>query len=179
MIATLLGMSALAATVLALAGCGTTSLTTDYDQRTAFDRYRTYAIAPGPVLTDDAVTAVPDQLVQNRINTMLGKELTARGLARAAPQSADLIVTYAASARDVQQLVDNDLGPTPTPSLINGDVWVQTYREAMLDIDVLDAATQERVWHVTARTKNEDFHDPQFVASIVSRALEDFPPSEL
>jgi hypothetical protein len=172
----LLGLSAIVASSLAVAGCGTTSLSTEYDRRKAFDSYGTYAIVPGPVLTDDAVTAVPDQLVQDRIDTMLGKELAARGLTRAAPQTADLIVTYAASARDVQQVVDDELGFTMWP--INGDVWVQTYREAMLSIDVLDAATQERVWHVTARTKNKDFHDPQFIASIVVKAMEDFPPSE-
>jgi len=168
--------SALVVSAVAAAGCATTSLTTDRDERTQFDRYDSYAITPGPVVTDDAVTAVPDQLVQDRIDASLGKELTTKGLTPAPIATADVIVTYLATAREVQEIVDDDFGPEPWP--FNADFWVQNYRDAVLSIMVLDAATQKPVWRVTARTKNEDFHDPEFVARIVSKAMKDFPESD-
>ena len=167
--------AALTACAMVAAGCGTTTVSTVRDQRANLDRYESYAIAPGPVVTDKAVTVVPDELVQDRIDRRLGGELTAKGLSPAPAASADVIVTYLARARDRQEIVDNDFGLEPWPYY--GDAWVQSYREAVLIIMVLDAATKEPVWRVTARTKNEDFHDPEFVARIVSKAMEKFPPS--
>lgn len=166
-------VSALAA-ALAVTACGTTSVTTDHVEQPKLESYGSYFIAPGPVMTDDAVTAVPDQLVQDRIDAELGQELGGRGLDRVEPWAADLIVTYTAQARDLQQVVYDDFGLEPWP--FNGDVWVKTYRETTLVIDVLDAETHRPVWRATARTKNKDFHDPQFVSKIVNRAMKDFPP---
>jgi hypothetical protein len=172
--ATSIRRAALLAAALAVTGCATTSLTTDHDERTEFGRYGSYTIAPGPVVTDGAVTAVPDQLVQKRIDASLGQELATKGLVREQPETADLIVTYTAIARDRQELIDEDFGPEPWP--FNGDVWVQDYREALLTVDVRDADTRKTVWRVTTRTKNKDFHDSEFVAKVVNKAMEDFPP---
>ncbi len=164
------GVSALAAAT----GCGTTSLTTAYDERMEFDRYGSYFISSGPVVTDRAVTAVPDQLVQGRIDAELVQELAAKGLRPAQPWTADLIITYVARAEDKQELVDDGFGPELWP-VNNTNAWVQNYREAVLVIDARDAETRKSVWRTTTRTKNQDFHDPEFVANVVNEAMQRVP----
>jgi hypothetical protein len=158
-------------------GCGTTSLTTARDERAEFDRYGSYFISSGPVVTDQAVTAVPDELVQDRIDAELAQELAAKGLHPAHPWTADLIITYTARAEDKQELVDDGFGPEVWP-VNNTNVWVQNYREAVLVIDARDAETRKSVWRTTTRTKNQDFHDPEFVANVVNEAMQRFPAGE-
>jgi hypothetical protein len=167
---------------LAGAGCGSTATTARYDPKTQFHEYRTYTIRRGPVVTDDALTAVPDQLVQDRIDTAIREQLAAKGLRPAGAEPPDLIVSYSARARDRQELVDDQFGGQP-PEVITGDAAIggsdlslAEYREVTLVLDLLDATTQQPIWHSTTQLMNHDLHDPQFGAKTLDKALEDFPP---
>jgi Domain of unknown function (DUF4136) len=167
-----LAVAALAAAALAT-GCGT-SVVSQRDTKARFDKYASYTIEPGPVSTDDAVTAVPNLLVQKRVNESLGKALAAKGLEPKGPEYADLIVTYSGSEGDRQELVRGRMGPVV--GLYSGqDLWVQDYREARLVIDVIDANTQKVVWRSTARGLNKTFRDPEFVRKTVEESLAEFP----
>ena len=82
-----------------IAGCGSTSVVNRRDETATFERYESFTIESGPITTDDAVTAGPNQLAQRRVNESIGTEMAAKGLAPAKPEDADLIVTYSASER--------------------------------------------------------------------------------
>jgi hypothetical protein len=165
--------AALSGAALALTACGVHSLVVEHDEPAAIENSRSYAIVPGSVVTDHAVTAVPDQLVQDRINASLDEQLAARGFRQADPSEADLIVSYSASTRQRQEVVDqNRVEPWPFAS---GDVWIQDYREAKLTVEVREASEGASVFRATATDMNKDFRDPEFVASIVDKAMSEFP----
>src|SRR5262245_8699322 len=123
---------------LAGAGCGSTATTARYDPKTQFHEYRTYSIRRGPVVTDDALTAVPDQLVQDRIDTAIHEQLAAKGLRPAGAEPPDLIVSYSARARDRQELIDEPFGARPTEvavgagATVGSDISLAEYREVTL-----------------------------------------------
>jgi Domain of unknown function (DUF4136) len=165
---------ALACALAFAAGCGSTSVVNQRDKTATFERYGSFSIEPGPVTTDDAVTAGPNQLAQKRVNDVIGTEMSAKGLALAKPEDADLIVTYTASERDRQEIVRGREGPV-IGTFSGTDLWLQDYREARLVIDVIDASAQKVVWRSTARGLNQTFRDPEFVRKTVVEALTGFP----
>ncbi len=156
------------------AACGSTSVVNQRDETATFDRYQSFTIEPGPVTTDDAVTAGPNQLAQRRVDESIGSAMAAKGLSPAKSDEADLIVTYSASERDRQELVRGRMGPV-VGTFSGTDLWVQDYREARLVIDVVDPVSQKVVWRSTARGLNQTFRDPEFVTKTVAAALEGFP----
>jgi hypothetical protein len=164
--------------VLALSaafGCAGTSVVAKYDKWAAFDRYDSYSIQPGTVRNDGSIVGGPNQLVQNRIDGALGSQLSARGLAPADRNSADLIVTYAASEGTRQELVRGRTGPLTDSTYAGRAIWVQEYREALLVIEVIDNEKQLVVWRAIARGMNEKLIDPVFIKDAVGMALAQFP----
>jgi hypothetical protein len=157
-----------------LAACGSTSVINQRDDTATFDRYASFTIEPGPITTDDAVTAGPNQLAQRRVDESIGSAMAAKGLTPAKPDEADLIVTYSASERDRQELVRGRMGPV-VGTFSGTDLWVQDYREARLVIDVIDPVSQKVVWRSTARGLNQTFRNPEFVRRTVEEALTGFP----
>jgi hypothetical protein len=166
--------ASLAVGALLASGCGSTSVVSQRDTNARFERYGSYSIEPGPIVTDDALAAGPNKLAQKRVDESIGRELSAKGLTLDKPDQADLIVTYSASERDRQELVRGRMGPV-VGTFSGTDLWVQDYREALIVIDVIDAAQQRVVWRSTVRGLNQTFRDPEFVRKTVNEALEDFP----
>ena len=170
-------MRAVRALALAwVAGCATTSVTTDYDGRADFGRYRTYAIQPGRVQLED-IEASPDSLVRDRIHGALKRELGAKGLEPARAQQADLIVTYAASSQTRPELVET-VGGGPDWMYGGYNIFVQHVDHGTLVIDVIDARSGKLVWRSISTAENKDFRSNKFISKAVDKALKKFPPSE-
>lgn len=158
---------------LALAGCATTSVRTDYDRETDFSRYRTYSLKPGQ-LADDNAGATPDTLVRNRIHGALKQELDQRGFEPGAEGQADMIVTYGAGVETRRELIEN-LGGSGNWNYGGNDIWARDVQEGTLVVDVIDADSQRLVWRAVTTGQNKDFRSAKFIRKAVDKALEKFP----
>ena len=166
---------------LTLCACASAQVKTDYDERADFDRYRTYALERGQVVSDQQPEVPANPLVEDRISRAISLELSKRGLRPAPKDQADLIATYTAGARDKQELVtavSPAVGPYDEWYWGPGfeDVWVEEYREGTLVIDLVDASTRKLVWRAIARAEDKEFTDADFIRGTVDKALDKYPP---
>ena len=165
---------ALGAFLIAVAAaCGTTSVTTDRDQRADFGRYRTYAIQPGRVQME-GVEASPDTLVRDRIQDALKLELWSKGFEPARPGQADIVVTYAASSETRPELVET-IASSPDWMYGGYNIFVQDVDRGTLVIDVIDARSSRLVWRSIARAEDENFRSEKFLGEAVDKALQKLP----
>lgn len=154
-------------------GCATTSVKTDYDRKTDFSRYRSYAIKPGQ-LADDNAGGAPDTLVRERIHGALQQELGQLGFAQKPQGESDIIVTYGAGTEIRRELVEN-LGGGPNWNYGGNDIWARDVEEGTLVIDVIDADSQRLVWRAVTKGENKDFRSSKFIRKAVDKALAKFP----
>jgi hypothetical protein len=168
----------------ALAGCSGTHVTTDYDRKANFARYRTYALQRGHVVEQDA-PHTRDTLVEDRIVAAIQQELATKGLQPAPDQAhADLIATYTAGARTKQELQSTWDGGYWGPGFDDwywggagyGDVWIEEYREGTLVIDLIDAQTKKLVWRAIAKAENKNFRSAEYIDKAVDKAMDKYPP---
>ena len=102
-----------------------------------------------------------------RIRAAADAELQEKGFTRADP--ADLVVTYAATASErisEQAPTTTDWDPSTGPK----------YGSAVLALDILDPATNVRVWRGAAMTDLRSGEGRKKVGDVVRRILEEFPP---
>ena len=143
--------------MLALTGCSTVKVQTDYDRSVAFGQYRTYTLSPaaqGLTLSPTSEAALRDSL-RNAFAT--------RGITEATGQGADLEVVRHVFTRDqtsVQQYTDwgySYAGPWPGRYGSYG-MWVgapttytdvRHYTEGTLILDFVDAKTRKLVFRAT------------------------------
>jgi hypothetical protein len=149
----------LAAAIVALCGCSTVSVTTDYDHTAPFGSYRTYALEPPqkvPPLSPSADSA---------LRTSLRENLAARGIREvAANEKPHLAVVPHISLQrrySVQQYTTWGYGPGVWP--YRGGfygVWrgapvtyntISSYTEGTLILDFVDTSTEKLVFRGTGR----------------------------
>jgi hypothetical protein len=70
--------------VLALAGCSTMTVSTDYDRSASFTAYKTFDFIPAP--------EVKNPLIRARVEDAIVKQLTAKGLTRSS-ENPDLLIS--------------------------------------------------------------------------------------
>jgi hypothetical protein len=163
-----------------LFGCATTQVKTDYDPQANFSKYRTFAVQQGKVIPEPgtvaAAEAVPNSLVQDRIDAALSQELEAKGM-QPVKTNPDLIVTYAAGARTKEEVISDwgAFGWAYDPAF--NDVWIQPVEQSTLVIDLIDAGTKKLVFRAVAKADNKDIQDPKFVQKAVDKALAQYPPA--
>jgi hypothetical protein len=152
-------------------GCATTQVRTDHDPRADFSQYRTFVLKTGQVI-NEGIVDTRDTLTRERINSALKDELTGKGLQPVA-HDPDLIVTYTAGARTLQELTTYWGGSYADPSM--ADVWTNEYRQGTLVIDFIDAKTNRLVWRSIARADNKDFRKTENIDKAVDKALQKYP----
>src|SRR5436189_66113 len=79
---------------VALGGCSTVDVTTDFDHQAAFGTYKTYSIAPGP---DGGKLPIYCQMALRQV---VRSELAARGVTEAEGPNADLAIVWHAFLTD-------------------------------------------------------------------------------
>jgi hypothetical protein len=169
---------------LALGGCATVSVSTDFDRAVDFSRYHTFQIVGGHLMHE----GVPDDgntLVKGRIEAALRAGLQARGL-REAQADADLNVGYYGGARtrtEIEGMPAYGPGPGFGPFWGPGwwgptynDWWARTYNEGTLIIDLVDARTKRLIWRAYAQTEIEVPVSEQKIREAVDKAFQNFPP---
>jgi hypothetical protein len=140
---------------------------------TDFTKYHTYAIKPGNIVYPGSSPEIRKEL-EERIQGSIAAELEGRALAPQ-PDNPDLIVTYTASAQQVNARgtsggpeggalpegvdVRGGGGGYDEPGLVQArepvdpgasDEWHRRYREGNLVIDLLDGKTRRLVWRATS-----------------------------
>jgi hypothetical protein len=176
-----------AAVALAMAGCATLQVGSDYDRHVDFSKYRTFAImqrqhqeAHNPL----AVQRAEDDITQ----ALIGKGFQQANDAA----SADFAVDFTIGSRE---RIDINSYPQPYaargwagwgggPGWWGGPYWgntidVRQVREGTLSIDVFDAHTRRPVWHGWAKrdlSRSDIEQSEAPIREAVQAVLAKFPP---
>jgi ABC-type glycerol-3-phosphate transport system substrate-binding protein len=178
---------ALAAGLVLLAGCAAVGpeITTDYDSSADFSQYRTFQFMSRD---ERGVERSYDTIADRRLISAVTREMEARGYRRVA-QDADLLVNFAVSTEEVEDLrtVPSSVLPPPWYGYRSGyyyDPWpaytyetrIDRYERGTLFIDLVDAQRRQLVWEgrAVARVTREAREDPgaaldQAVSDIFAR----------
>ena len=113
-----------------------------------FQAFKTYAFVPVDKL-DMSGSQMRDPVTRGELQAAIGRELGAKGLAPAAVDTnPSLMVAYFA---DVYEGADKN---RPTIERTAESNW---QRQGILEIDMIDTANQQVVWHGEAWTRDPNF----------------------
>ena len=168
--------------------CSSSRIQTDYDHQADFSNYSTFAWYQ--LEENKGPTEGPSQIVDGRIRHAIAENLQAKGIDRAGPGDADLLVTYYASLSSQMQFHTTGWG--------YGGGWgwgphwgygygfwpgwtttaVHTYHEGTIIIDIVDREKNQLVWRgVTTRVLGKQSHSDEKIDQAMSRVFLDFPPA--
>ncbi|MDX1800698.1 MAG: DUF4136 domain-containing protein [Marinobacter sp.] len=163
--------------LLALTGCAS-NVVTDYNASATFSQYRTWAFA-----TDDEKQKAVS-LDGARIRDALEKELTAKSLTRAEPETADLLVHY--RIEDVERLDTSGLsfglglGRGPFGFGLGTAPPVQQVQEGKLVVELVDTRTNQVVWRAISKRHLNDDQSPEtrskLIHEVVTEMFTKYPP---
>lgn len=176
--------------MLALAGCSTLSVSTDFDTSINFSTYHTYRWqnANEAAVGKDLLAANP--LVYRRVRDAVDRQLAAKGYVYRESGPVDFMVSAIATIRQMARL-------EPEPEYWNygyyrgwggwyrtwwGDPspYVVYYEEGSLLIDITDTSKKELAWQGIVRGLVHDYDSPEQmqlrINDAVSRVLISFPP---
>jgi hypothetical protein len=176
-----------AVVLLAVVGCSTLQVGSDYDRSSSFSGYHTFAMMKrehrGP-------SGMHNPLVSQRADDAIKAELQRKGfMLTNDPASADFTVDFTIGSRE-----RTDVSTNPDPYVGWGwgrrgwwggpywgdDVDVRQYREGTLSIDIFDAHNHRPVWHGWAKkelTSKDIEQSEEPIRKAVASVLERFPPA--
>jgi hypothetical protein len=166
---------------LALAGCSSVRVDTDYDPQADFSALHSYAwLAESQPPTGDP--RIDNALVDARIRGAIDAQLAERGLRRVEAPRADFLVAYHVAVErkvDVQTLY-RSYGRAGWGGGGYSDTVVREYEEGALLIDFLRAGTGALLWRGSAETRLREQRSPEardeYVQGIVAQILDAYPP---
>lgn len=160
--------------VLFLISCSTVSVATDYDTKTDFNAYKTFAFyKPG---IDKAKIS---DLDKKRILRAIERELLTKGLTKSSTPDV-LVSIFAKSVKKVNVYRNNGFYP-----YYYGPNWGTTYSrytEGTLFIDLIDPNAKSLIWQGTGKgalnTSGNVHKKEERVNEFVKEILDHFPPEE-
>jgi hypothetical protein len=182
----ILWMLALTACAVALAGCASMTVGSDYDRAASFPTTGTFTL----MHRDHHDTQNP--LVATRAEDAIRAQLTSKGYREADdPAKADFSVDFTIGAKE-----RTDINSYPAAyagggwgrgnrGWWGGSYWgdnldVRQYKEGTLSIDIFDTRTHRPVWHGWAKkelTRKDIEQSEQPIRRAVSAVLAKFPPA--
>ncbi len=169
--------------LLGLAACASGfDVSVREDIRADFAGYRTFAFAPAE---PGATGLAADPLARTRVQTLITRELAAKGYVPAAAGArADLLVRYAGGAQQRDRVYMEGPGGG-----WQGYGWRQDigrtdsydYRQAALVVDALDAATKQLAWQARISGPiSEGYSEANWtrLADALAQAFKSFPPAQ-
>lgn len=159
--------------VLFFASCSSVRVATDYDTKTDFGKYKTFAFYK------PAIDKAPiSDLDKKRIMRAIEAELLAKGLTKSS--SPDLLVGLFTKSREKINVNDNSFGGFWYPWYYGPNpVTVSQYTEGTLFIDLLDAEKKELVWQgigTGALSVGDVERKEARVKEFVQKIMEKYPP---
>jgi hypothetical protein len=171
---------AIAAAAALLACAAHANVSTEFDPKADYARYRTWAWIPQEPGEEQA-PAVRNPAVAELIRTAVARELPARGLVPANGAEPDLLVAFHGVARDRVEVTNYGYAVPVGPYGMYGAPMyatdVRQYREGTLVLDLVDARTKQLVWRGVA---TDTVTSPSQVKHVVDGAVRDllvhYPP---
>ncbi|WP_299161479.1 DUF4136 domain-containing protein [uncultured Tenacibaculum sp.] len=158
---------------LIISSCSSVKVTTDYDTKADFNKYKTFAFYKKGI--DKAPIS---DLDKKRIMRAVEAELIAKGMTKSS--SPDLLVSLFTKSRERINVNDNFYGGFYYPWYYGANrVRVSQYTEGTLFIDLLDANKKELVWQGVGtgalRTRNVEQKEER-VKEFVGEIMAKYPP---
>ena len=155
-------------------------VTTDWDHHANFESYQTYMWREG--------TPLSNPLMQQRVNSAVESELSAKGL-RKVESDPDMYVTYHATKKDDTQYQTDSFGYGMGPGWRWGGLGMGgmatsttraiTYEKGTLVVDLWDAKKKHLIWRGTSTSTLSD--NPQKNSKKIHKAMEKlfakYPPT--
>lgn len=153
---------------VAVAGCATYRVSSDFDAATDFTQFKTFGFF------DDQVIERKNPFVYKRFRRAVSDELAAKGMSEANGGGADVMVALRGSTQEKIDVWTTSYG-------FRGawrDVHVNQYKEGTLVIDIVDRTADELVWRgsATGVLSDKPGQDESKVREVVAALLKDFPP---
>jgi hypothetical protein len=166
--------------LVALAGCSSYSVKSDWDEEARFDHFGTFAQFQKPDRRqgeDRRPRLSP--IVEKRIWRSTVDVLQEKGFLEVSPGRADFVVTFHTAFRD--RVYVSHYGGWGYPRRWRWGGWGHTrvhhYKEGSLVVDVFDRRDRELVWRGVAQGAfSEPNPSQEKVQKVVARVLRDFPP---
>ena len=162
---------------LAPAAAMAQKITTDWDHNANFSSYETYMWREG--------TPLSNPLVQQRVNSAIESELSAKGI-RQVESNPDMYVTYHATTKDDTQYQTDSFGYGMGPGwrgmggMGTSTTRAITYHKGTLVIDFWDANKKQMLWRGTATATLSD--NPQKNSKKIPKAMaklfKKYPPTK-
>ncbi len=164
--------------IVAIAGCSSTQIRTDYDQFATFRGLRTYAW-----IEEDASRgtnpSINNPLVDRRIRNAVDSELIRRGYQRVSSGNPDFRIRYHVIGTDKVEIQSGSSYGYYRYGYGN-DVYSYEYTEGTLVIDIIDGKDNRLIWRGWARKALDDNPHPEqvdmYVRQAVQKLLKEFPP---
>lgn len=178
---------ALAAVALALPGCSSFQVSSDYDPAVDFSQYGAYAWLPDPDPTESSEAGPVDGLLRQRIERAVDDVLAGKGMRRVESQNdARLLITDHIDVQQKFRVNTTQYGYGYGRWGYYGagytDTYVDQYEEGTLILDFIDAETKQLVWRGTAQSRLRDERTPEEreerVREAVEAILERYPPAK-
>lgn len=161
--------------LLILTSCASVSVSSDYDTKSDFGPYKTYAFLKNSI---DKVEI--SDLDKRRILAAIETEMTAKGFTKS--DNPDLLVSF--FTKSTQQVNVNNYntgwGWGWGPGMWGGGASVSTNTEGTLYIDLLDASKKELIWQGEGRgnlSKKAEKKEEQ-IKEFVGKILSQYPPQK-
>jgi len=176
--------------MLALAGCSTFSVSTDYDTSVNFSTYHAYRWQKADEAPAGKDLLAANPLVYRRVRDAVDRQLAAKGYLYRETGPVDFTVSAVATVREMARL-------EPGPEYWNfgyyrgrggwyrtwwGDPmpYVDYYEEGALLIDITDTSKHELSWQGIVRGMVHDYDSPEQmklrIEEAVGKLLLSFPP---
>jgi Domain of unknown function (DUF4136) len=179
-------LASLALGMVVSAGCEGARVLTDFDPSAEFSSFRTFAFAG---LTDrDQGGVLDNSLMRKRIETMVGQQLTAKGLRQVGLEDRpNLLVHLWVSVKDKQVVQSTGMGGGPYyrgrygwGAGYYGGVTTYDYKEGTLIVDLAESAKKELVWRATIVETLRDTPEKnlEMASKGVAKAFENYPPAK-
>ncbi|MDX1486904.1 MAG: DUF4136 domain-containing protein [Acidiferrobacterales bacterium] len=183
----MLHRSLLLLSFVALGGCSTMQVHSDYDPAASFDGLQTYDW----VKTETNPTADPrlsDPLLDKRIRELVEKQLATQGYDRSSTGTADFMVGYhVAVEKKLAVSTMNDYygyragwgwSYGAGTGRVMPESYVYEYEQGSLIIDIVNPKTRELMWRGSAQAEVNQKRGAEQLAEAVERILERFPPKQ-
>lgn len=133
-------------------GCATPAHV-DFDPAAKFAAYRTFAIAPpepAEGIPRPTLDPVKSQLIERRVQAALERGLAAKGLEAVEIAKAELLVAFSVGSQRATRVESYPSGFEHWPYGWWHDTWdhvyVRSYTEQLLVVDLIDAQRRQLVW---------------------------------
>jgi hypothetical protein len=178
--------------MLALGGCSTLVIRTDYDPQADFSGLRTFGwVSPTQAATGDIKLDNP--FLDKRVRDAVDGQLAAKGYAKDTAGNPDFLLRYLVTIQEKTDVrtIDTFYGGF-TPVWCGGTCYttgfwmpqtvVYTYEQGTLVLDILDARTKILIWRGSAEAEVTESYTPEQrkakVENAVKKLLAKFPPTK-